>query len=220
MLKNYLLFCLVLFSCHLVAQDDSWELKKTKNDLKIYTRNINESGIKELKIVTEMETSMTSIIALFDDVPAYVNWVYSTGSAKMTKQLSPSHMHYYSVSNFPWPLSDRDVMLDSKVQQDSLTKIVTSTSTSIPDAYPRKKGMVRVEILLAQWVLVPKPGGKVEVTYTIKTDPGGNIPVVLTNAFIDRGPIQTFAKMREMLKQDKYKNAQLDFIEELEEVHY
>ncbi len=221
MIKNILTYCLLLLITGLAfGQEDSWTLKKDKKDLKIYTRNIGESGIKELKIVTEMQTSLSSIIALFDDVNAYTSWVYSTDEAKITQTIAPNHIYYYSISDFPWPLNNRDVILSSLVEQDPETKVVTSTSTSKHDSYPRQKGMVRVEKLDAQWILTPKSGGIVHIIYTIKTDPGGNIPIFLTNAFIDRGPIQTISKMRDMLKKDKYKNAKVDFIEELAEQSY
>jgi len=51
----------------------------------------------------------------------------------------------------------------------------------------------------------------------IKTDPGGNIPVFLTNLFIDKGPIQTIEKMREMLQLPEYRDAKVSYIEELED---
>lgn len=208
---------LLLIFGNLEAQESDWELKREKDNLKVYTRNIAETGIKQLKLHTEMKTSLNSIIALFDDVPANSEWVYSSKLAKVTKMIAPHHMHYYSVSDFPWPLNDRDLLVDSIVKQDPDTKVVTSRSVALLEGYPEQEGIVRVTIFDAQWTLTPLPGGMVDIIYVVETDPGGNIPVFLTNMFIDRGPIATMRKMREMLQLPKYRDANIDFIEELDE---
>jgi len=195
----------VLMFAHLsYAQDSTWQLKRETNQLKVYTRNISETGIKELKITTQFKTSLNSIIALFNDVPANTEWVYSSKVSKITEKLAPNDIYYYSVSDFPWPLQDRDLIVR-----------FTSTSYSKEEKYPLQKGIVRVTIFDSKWILTPLPGGKVNIEYTVKTDPGGNIPVFLTNMFIDRGPVATMKKMRDMLQVPKYRDAKVDFIEEL-----
>jgi len=85
------------------------------------------------------------------------------------------------------------------------------------EGYPKQKGMVRVTILDARWTFTPLPGGILDAVYIAKSDPGGNIPVFLTNMFLDRGPIQTIINMREMLKLPEYRNGKVSYLEELEE---
>ncbi len=197
------------------AQETEWQLKRETKQLKVYTRNIAETGIKELKITTQFEASLNSIVALLNDVPANTDWVYSSKVAKITEKLAPNDMYYYSVSDFPWPLQDRDLIVHSVIEQDPDSKVVTSTSYSAKEKYPLQKGIVRVTIFDSKWIFTPLPGGKVNIEYTVKTDPGGNIPVFLTNMFIDRGPVATMKKMREMLEIPKYRDANVGFIEEL-----
>jgi len=199
------------------AQESTWQLKRETKQLKVYTLNIAEKGIKELKITTQFEASLNSIIALLNDVPANTDWVYSSKAAKITERIAPSDMYYYSVSDFPWPLQDRDLIVHSVIRQDIDSKVVTSTSYSTEEKYPLQKGLVRVTVFDSQWIFTPLPDGKVDVEYTVKTDPGGNIPIFLTNMFIDRGPVATIKKMRDMLQVPKYRDANVGFIEELKE---
>ena len=198
------------------AQEYDWQLKRETDQLKVYTRNISETGIKALKITTQFETSLSSIVALLNDVPANPDWVYSSKIAKITHQLAPNDIYYYSVSDFPWPLQDRDLMVRSIIEQDPDSKVITSISSSEEEKYPLQKGIIRISIFDSKWIFTPLPGGKVNIEYTVQTDPGGNIPVFLTNIFIDKGPIATMKKMRDMLELPKYRNAQIDFIEELD----
>ena len=55
------------------------------------------------------------------------------------------------------------------------------------------------------------------VLFTLPKPIWAVIPVFLTNMFIDKGPIQTIEKMREMLKLPKYRDAKVSYIEELED---
>jgi len=197
------------------AQQSEWQLKRTTKDLKVYTRNIVETGIKELRITTQFETSLSSIIALLNDVPANADWVYSSKVAKITETLAPNDMYYYSVSDFPWPFQNRDLIVHSVIEQDPDSKVVTSTSYAAEGKYPIQKGMVRVTIFDSQWIFTPLPDSKVDIEYTVKTDPGGNIPIFLTNMFIDKGPVATMKKMRDILELPKYRDAKVDFIKEL-----
>lgn len=196
-------------------KENSWQLKRKKDNIEVYTRNIAETGVKELKLHTQMETSLNSIFALFDDVSRNTDWVYAAKEAKILKIIAPNHMLEYSVSDFPWPLNDRDLVTDSVVEQDPETKVVRARSVAVPESYPQQKGLVRITQLDAEWILTPLPDGIIDIIYVIKTDPGGNIPVFLTNMFIDKGPIQTIEKMRQMLKLPEYRNAKVDYLEDL-----
>ena len=197
--------------------ENSWQFKRKKDKIEIYTRNITETGVKELKLHTQMKTSLNSIFALFDDVSRNTDWVYGAKEAKILNIIAPNHMIEYTVSDFPWPLQDRDLVTNSVVEQDPETKVVRARSVAVPEAYPKRKGLVRITKLDAEWTLTPLPDGIIDIVYVIKTDPGGNIPVFLTNIFIDKGPIQTIEKMREMLKLPEYQDAKVDYIEDLED---
>lgn len=197
--------------------ENSWQFKRKKDKIEIYTRNITETGVKELKLHTQMKTSLNSIFALFDDVSRNTDWVYGAKEAKILNIIAPNHMIEYTVSDFPWPLQDRDLVTNSVVEQDPETKVVRARSVAVPEAYPKRKGLVRITKLDAEWTLTPLPDSIIDIVYVIKTDPGGNIPVFLTNIFIDKGPIQTIEKMREMLKLPEYKDAKVDYIEDLED---
>ena len=168
------------------AQESEWQLKRKTKQLKVYTRNIAETGIKELKITTQFETSLNSITALLSDVPANTDWVYSSKVAKITEQVSPGEMYYYSVSDFPWPLQDRDLIVHSIIEQDPVSKVMTSISYSAEEKYPLQKGIVRVTVFDSKWIFTPLPNGKIDIEYTVKTDPGGNIPVFLTNNEVEQ----------------------------------
>ncbi|MEM7105546.1 MAG: START domain-containing protein [Bacteroidota bacterium] len=149
-------------------------------------------------------------------VEEYPEWVPNCKKAFIIEQIDTYNVYYYAASTFPWPLQNRDLVAHSVFDQDPITKEITILTEAVEGHHPAQKGLIRIEVLQAIWILTPKPDGVVTITYFLKTDPAGNIPAWMTNKFMDRGPIQTMEKLRDMAKLEKYKNVKMSIIEEAE----
>lgn len=211
-------FCLVvmvlLFSNGLQAQDSEWKFKKEKEGIKVYLREIANSNIKELKMTTTMDASLSTLISALDDVEMYKEWVYRCADAKILKVINESEMIYYTKTDFPWPLSDRDVVTKATLSQDSVTKVITSFTKVYPNYFEEIDGVVRIPELEITWMFTPLSNGKVHLDYLLSSDPGGHIPAWAINLGIDQGPAQSIINFKKMLKKDKYKNKKLAYIQE------
>lgn len=161
-----------------------------------------------------MDASMSTIMALLYDISLYPNWVYTCTEAKVAKQVSDKELYYYSKMDFPWPLNDRDVIAHSTIHQDPKTGKVTSDTKAAPDFLPEKADVVRIKNMQVHWSLTPQKDGTVYIEYFLTSDPGGNIPAWAINMGLDRGPVQSMLKFKELLKEEKYKNTRLAFIDD------
>jgi len=183
---NFLVLLLILpMSDFSKNQDDGWEFKKNKSGIKIYTRESNDSNIKELKFTVTINATMNQAVTLLADV-----------------------------DNFPWPMSDRDLVVYSEVKQDSITKVVTSDTNSRADYMPKEDGYIRIQNHFNKWIFTPVSADTIEVTYLLKSDPGGSIPAWAINMAIDQGPVKSMKGFMENLKKEKYVNAQFEGIED------
>jgi hypothetical protein len=111
-------------------------------------------------------------------------------------------------------MSDRDVVLHTRLEQDPNTNTVLSTSEANPDLIPPVKDVIRIRRANTKWSLFPGVGGWVYTEYEIYSDPGGTIPDWLVNMAIDMGPRETMNSIRNFLRQPKYQNAKLAYIKE------
>lgn len=209
-----LAFFLVMF-LHASGQSHDWKLKKQTKNLKVYFRKSVDSRIDEIKIETEMQTSLSAIIALLRDVPAQKEWMYKCIEAKRIRVISDTEGYNYGKIDFPWPMSDRDYIVKGVIKQDSITGIVTSNLIAVPSYMKEVEGVVRIHMMEIDWKFTPLPGGFIKIENHIKSDPGGAMPAWLVNLAIEQGPIQSMDNLREMVKKDKYRNARLSFIAEL-----
>lgn len=204
----------IVFSalCFLGYGQENWELKSKKEGISIFTRTFPDSRFKAVKVECELEATLSQLVAVILDVNTGAEWVYSTKSSVLLKQVSPSELYYYSEVNIPWPVSNRDFIAQLKVVQDTRTRIVTVNGPTLPDYLPVKKDIVRVAQAEGKWVITPAGKNHIKVEYTLRMDPGGSIPPWLINLFATRGPYESFKNLKVQIQKPAYANVHLPFI--------
>lgn len=191
---------------------NDWELKKFECGISIYTRTTENSKFKELKAVFQIKTSLSSVLALLNDYETFPQWVYRCEKSIALKKDSDKHLIRYQTVLAPWPVDNRDMVLDVNSYQDSNTKIVYQKVASIPDYFPQSKDHVRIREFNALWSIKPLKNGIVEVDYELLLNPGGNIPAWIVNLAIIDGPFETSVKMKEWIMKEKYQKTSYSFI--------
>ena len=193
-----------------------FSLEKDKNGVKVYTRKIEGSALKEFKGITSIKTSLTSLVALMDDTAAYTQWLYNVTEAKLIQKINYNERVTYTVIHAPWPVSDRDTVTYSKIVQDPKSKIITIHLKGQPDKMPPQGGKVRVPALKGFWQFIPNKNGYVTVIYQVHSEPGGSIPDAIANSTTTDIPYNTLLNMHKQVKAEKYQNAKIPEVKELD----
>ncbi len=188
---------------NVTAQEAKWRFVKEAHGIKVYYRDIPKHNLNEVKIQTTFNTNLSTIVEALRDVETYPNWVYKASSSKIIKRFGDNEMIYYNKLDFPWPLSDRDIAIHTKIVQDQNSKEVTSISFAVPNSIPKNQDLVRILEFNSMWVFKPI-NGKVQAEYTFKSNPGGNIPAWMVNMSLDEGPIKTIQNFKKILVSKKY----------------
>jgi hypothetical protein len=191
-----------------------WILKDEKDSISVFTRNLPDSKFKAIKVKCVLTATLSQFVAILLDVGAATQWVYNTKSAVLVKQVSPWELYYYSEVNIPWPLSNRDFVSHLTVVQDPHDRVVTVNGPTVADYVPEHKGVVRVTHAEGTWIITPLGKTRIKIEYTLRTDPGGNIPTWLVNLFVTKGPLESFQHLKAILQKPVYVNAHLAFIKD------
>ena len=202
MKKKLSLFTILIFGLSTAFAQNSWELKKNENGIEVYTRNAATGNLKELRVLCKLDATKDELINTLQDIANYSQWVFSNKKSVILKTLDPRRIIYYTQSHLPWPIKDRDLIVELDI--NSAPDILTILAKSIPDYLPQNNDYIRVPYSLATWHVTQAPDNKLKVDYTFSVDPGGNIPVWLVNATLVVGPYNSFVKLRELLRV-KYK---------------
>lgn len=199
---------------NLNARMSDWKLSLSKGNINIYTRPNPDSGIKEVRITTEIKSTLTGLMTILGDVQGYTDWVYKCSASKRLKTISEQEFYYYTQTDMPFIIKDRDLVVHSKQWQDP-NGVVHSRSSAVPNFIPAIDNMVRVKYFESNWKITPYDDGTLTIDYTVKTDPGGNIPVWIINLAVTKGPLNTMEKLIENVQQEKYQKAEnLGYIKE------
>lgn len=197
-----------------IAQKD-WELKSDREGIAVYTRLYPGSKFKAVKVYCTLPATLSQLVAVILDVNTGAQWLYSTKSSSLLKQVSPSELYYYSEVNVPWPVNNRDFIAHLIVSQDARTKTVTVNGPTVADYIPHKKDVVRVARSDGQWIISPVDKNHIKVEYTLQVDPGGSVPAWLINLFATKGPYESFRNLKQHLQKPQYSNIHLPFITNL-----
>jgi hypothetical protein len=204
-LKSLFVFALILVGFNVSAQSSEWKFVKESNGVKVYYKTVEGSDIKEVKITTSFNASMNAIISVLTDVENYPKWVYGAVKSKEVSRQSAHDLNYYNKIDFPWPLSDRDIVIHTHITQDPKTKVVHSVSNANSSLVPLEKGYVRMTKFNSKWTFTPN-GNNIKGEYEFRSNPGGNIPSWMVNMALDEGPVKTIQNLKKLIYSSESSN--------------
>jgi len=194
-----LLLCLVAVTAW-TQSDSEWELKKEKDGIKVYLRKNTESGINEVLIRFEAQAPLEKAISILRNPDNYKSWVKNCEESRQMKMSPDGECLYYSRIHFPWPISDRDIVVSSRLFRMEKDKQVVIQSTGLPDHIPETPKVVRIAKLASRWTLTEKSDGNLFLENHLISDPGGSLPSWLINLAVDKGPMESAAALRKQLE--------------------
>ncbi len=178
----------------------NWKLEKQKNGISVYLSDVDGSDFKAVKVECTLTGTYAKLIALLTNVSHFSEWIYHNKTSKLMKKNSALDFIYYSETSMPWPLSNRDAVIQLQIKTDSLPKFLSISGRGLPTYLPRIWGNVRVPHYKADWKVTMPTANTIQISYLLEIDPGGDIPAWIANSFADKGPYGTFSNMAEELK--------------------
>jgi ribosome-associated toxin RatA of RatAB toxin-antitoxin module len=210
--KVFFIFLLLVLKINSASGQNNWKLSAEKEGIKIYTSMVTDSKVKAIKVECDLNATPSQLVALVMDVNTAPDWVYHVKSAKLVKQISPAELYYYSEVSLPWPAANRDFVAHLTVTQNPDTKVVTIDGPAVPGFVPVRKGIVRIDNSIGEWIITPLAPDQLHVEYSIHVDPGGALPAWLVNIFATDAPLQIFRSLKTQLQKSAYKNTDLAFV--------
>src|SRR5580692_9188241 len=130
-MKKILLLLLISSTSIMVQAQTEWNLKKDEEGIKVYTGSVPNSNIKAVKVTCTLNTSLSKLTALLLDSKAHEQWVYNTKTSYVIKQLSAGSQLYYSEISMPWPLTNRDVVVEMNITQQPGTNVMYVSANAV-----------------------------------------------------------------------------------------
>jgi hypothetical protein len=199
-MKFYLPFPFVLtlflfFIClHLEAQ--SWDFIKEKEGIKIYTRKEANSDIKSFRGEAFLHAKYENVIDLIGNPDNLDWWADDLKEIRILSYEKGKHVQYYLIYDVPWPITDRDLVVDAVINTNPVTGIRTVEAKPLEDVIPEKSDLVRIKKYWQKWTVTPVKPGLVQIILEGTVDPGGNVPAWLYNMVITETPLKVIRSVK------------------------
>lgn len=183
------------------AAEHAWKLQKNADGISVFTREVENSPILELRGETEVNAGVSDAVGLYEQVDRMGQWFHRSKEVKLLKRVSADESLIYFAADLPWPLWDRDGVYRRMKSVNSLTGVVIyKLRAETAEAFPRYKDRVRVNYLDGEWCFSPLPNGRTAVSYRMHTEAGGYIPSRVVNRFTVSLPFKTLHNFRAILE--------------------
>ena len=197
---SFLLIAFIAVAQPALSQTN-WKLAKTKDGIAVYEGTSKSSSYKSIKVECTLNGSYDRLLSVLTNVSLHHEWVYNNKSASLLRMVNPADFYYYTETSLPWPMSNRDAVIHTIIKRDSLDRFLSIHSVADAAYAPEKSGKVRVKSSDVTWYVSKASPTSIHVVYTLAADPGGSVPAWLVNSFVEKGPYESFKKLRDLVEQ-------------------
>lgn len=202
-----LMACVVSASC-LTAQLHAAETAKltmNKNNIKVWTIQDPQKPVLSYRAETVLNTSIERAVGIVLDVANAKSWIPNVASAEVLSQdLNSGDFKLYMVLDFPFPLKDRDVIVQGKMSKDA-NGMISIKNRATQQGKAKNPNYIRLQSYEGDWLFQSLGADKVKVTTSGFADPEGSIPQSVTNLFVQQQPYQMLQKMKTELEKPNKK---------------
>jgi len=213
-LKSFSTLSFIIMLSAFAHADYNWELVKDSNGIKVYNRNIDGSDIKEFRAEGVIDAPIGVIFEVMIDVPAGPLWINRCIEARVIKNIEKSSITkngihsrdlIYNATGAPFPVSNRDFIIDTDIKWDFKTGSVSINFNGVNDSIimPRK-GYVRMTDITGSWSFKYIDASHTKAVYRVKQNPGGSLPASLVNYTSKDLPYNTITGLRKIVTDKKY----------------
>lgn len=177
--------------------ENEWKLSLEKDDILIFTREVEFSKFDEFLAETKMTGTIEDFKRIITDIEHYSDWVPDCNSIEILETPNPNNITYHMKLKVPFPFAKRDI-----VQQIILNESENTLEVLIhnhPNKVKKDKKYVRMQKAYGKWTIHEISKREISVTFQYFADPGGDIPAWLVNSFIVKNPHESLVNMRRLM---------------------
>ena len=207
-----MLALLLLAAFPAASEPGTWEVIEERDGIVVSRRPVQDRAFPRLRAVGEVRGTPYEILAILLDVPAHVAWLPDCLASNILRRLGPWRYVIYTRTDAPWPVSDREAVIENEVIfLDPPSKLkVKFDAISAPDV-ARARGTVRMKSLSGFYSIEAIDDERSLVHYELDADPAGSLPAWLITMQSTHNPLQTLAGLRKRLHETRGQyDAQID----------
>ena len=178
-IRNCTVFCLLVFLASPFIQaagELAWKEVVVDQGVTVWSRDRSGRVLPELRARGQMNGELFHAMAVILDNERSCEWVPNCTESQEIKRLDGRTTWVYSVTDSPWPVSDRDTVVKVVAEEIELDQQYRVVMQAQPDLLPLVEGRVRIPYSKIYFLLKRAGANTIQIEYGLDVDPGGALP--------------------------------------------
>lgn len=202
----------LIFNSVLLRAQENWKLVKDKNEIQVFTKSADGFDFKTFRGHVIIKSSIHSFVAVLQDIENFKDWGYKVIDASILQRKGDTLQIYYLEAKAPFPYKNRDGIYLNRFKWRTESNALTIDIEVLDTYLEIKDNLVRVKGE-GFWKVIVLPMGRLDITFQMQLDPGGNVPPWMANIFVDDSPYHTLLNLKKIIKKEKYLLQRFEFME-------
>ncbi len=189
-----------------VSRAGGWKVVRKEAGVTVSQKEIEGRDLPVFRGSTVIAADIYDLLGILQDIDEHPKWMHRCKEARLIKRYAEFHVLHYNRTDAPWPVSDRDTVLDSRVeiQPESHSVLVRFKAVKSP-LQGEVTDVVRMRRLSGYYKLTALSATKTRVEYQVDADPGGSLPAWVVAMASEDLPVNTLTNLRARAKSGKGK---------------
>lgn len=192
---------------------EMWSLRKEAGDSRIYTTDQNDSSFQAFKAETLLDAPIEAVMAVMVNPASCVEWVLNCTESYSVGKGNFHDRYAYSVYDMPWPVTDRDYVLNIRTRGNEISGEILMEMSATPGKRAENNSRVRVNRSDTLYRFIPE-GGKTRMIWLQHTDPNGALPGWLVNTLLVDIPVSSMEELERVAGLERYQGFSLVYNED------
>jgi len=178
-IRNCTVFCLLVFLASPIIQaagESAWKEMIVDHGVTVWSRDRSGRVLPELRARGQINGELFHAMAVILDNERSCEWVPNCTESQEIKRLDARTTWVYSVTDSPWPVSDRDTVVKVVAETIEPNNKYRVSMQARPDFLPLVEGRVRIPNSEIYFLLKRADADSIEIEYGLDVDPGGALP--------------------------------------------
>ena len=178
-IRSCTVFCFVALLSSPIIQAEgeaAWKEVAIDRDVTVWSRDQTGRVLPELRARGQIYGELFHAMAVILDNERSCEWVPNCTESQEIKRLDARTTWVYSVTNSPWPVSDRDTVVKVVAEEIELDQQYRVVMQAQPDLLPLVEGRVRIPYSKIYFLLKRAGANTIQIEYGLDVDPGGALP--------------------------------------------
>jgi uncharacterized protein YndB with AHSA1/START domain len=151
-----------------------------------------------------IDRPLEDVLQVLRDVEHHTEWMHRCAVSEILRTISDDRAIVYNRTDVPWPVADRDVVLDTRFETASEGRLVVLTvENTDPNLSPPPPRVVRMPKLSGFYRLWKMDASTTKVVYQVEADIGGRVPKWIAERVARDMPYETLSRLRARVRQQQ-----------------